>query len=366
MFESAYRYPIAVDFGDTSLTAVQLKEGRRGLAVRGLYHHELNGAGEDPNRAAEAVVSALRQVAGSRQFSGRSVVAHLPPDRIFSFPIRFQVGRDERLEDAIVRETQHYLPFPLENAVIDYPSILPVAAGADNAYRATIIAARMEDIHYTLDIVKRARLSLQAVDFSVSSLARLHDHLFGMNDNPVILCHVGRSRTLAAVIKKEGILGERMVPWGFLGLIRKIQDNMELKNDRYKAKILLKDYGLSEALGSGRQAVQETTAQEMICQILHQIISPYIEEFIDELHRIIAYTRSEEPDTTFEGIYLYGQAAGIRNLDAYVERRLSIPAKVVGPMEGFADSAGKALADVSEWDTFTLALGLGMRKVSWL
>ncbi len=312
-------------------------------------------------------MSALRKIKKTREFKGKRVAAHLPFEKVLSFPLLLQLGREETLEEAIVRETQDYIPFPIEEAVIDYPSVLRTSTEPAKAYRVTVIASRMKDIQHYHDTLKKAGLSLETVDFPVSSLYRLHAHQHEASEIPVILCHIGGYQTLAAVVQHNGILGERAFTWGFGSLATKIQNQMELKNDRYKAKILLKNYGLSSECGPGADADAGGTAiHDTICQILYQIIAPYAEELVDELHRLIAYIRSGDVNTTFEGVYLYGQGAAIHGLDAYVENRLNLPTTSVDPTEWLATTNGLLLSHSMDKNRFSLSLGLGMRKFTWL
>ena len=102
------------------------------------------------------------------------------------------------------------------------------------------------------------------------------------------------------------------------------------------------------------------------CRAIYQIITPQIEEWIFDFYKIIAYLRSEDHDINFAGIYMYGCAPLIPRLDHYLEKRLNIPTKLVNPLATLALSGGSVLPDISEGGPFSMALGLGMRKVSWL
>jgi len=363
MFESKYRYPIAIHFADEAVCAAQLKETSQGLAVIAVSHQPLNGSAEkDP----EGIVSALKSISKNGGFKGKRAVAHLPFNKVFSLPVKLQVGPEETVEGAIVREAKGYLPFPLEKAVLDYSSLLEISSGAARAFQATVIAAREEDILEYTRFIEKAGLSLEAVDSAVSSMYRLHEYLFGPSEHPDILCHIGWTQTLAAVLKKDGILGERVIPWGTRSLMKKINENMELKDDLTKVKLLLRDYGLSNECRSEEEKKTAAGFQESIRQIVYQIVSPCIEELVDEIHRLTAYVRSDETQTTFKGIYLYGQSIWIRDLDVYVSRRLNLPTSNIDPSERLPIIGGTLLSNFMDRDGVSLALGLGMRKVAWL
>ena len=243
MLDFSSIFPVGIDIGNRNIYAAQLQETKQGLVVRGLVHQEYQNEADGILAARDVLVPVLKEIINDKRLKGRRVVVNFPAQYLLSFPLNFQVGKEETVETAILRHSRQYITFPLEEAIIDYPSLAP--AGDDNKFRASVIAARREHMRDYLSILKKAGLTVEVVDFVVSSLFRLHHHLSGASENPVVLCHIGQTQTLITVIKNDGILGERFVPWGIRFLLRKIQENMELKNDRYKAKILLKNYGLS-------------------------------------------------------------------------------------------------------------------------
>jgi len=306
-------------------------------------------------------------VGKSEQFRGTRAVVHLPPRNIFSFPIRFQVGTTETVEEAIVRESKEHLPFPIEEAIIDYPSIVSLQSGDADTYKATIIAIHRDHLHRYLRVLKRAGLSVDAVDFGVSALLRLHTHLYETIHNPTILCTIGHAQSLLSAVTKDRILVQHDIHWGIQPLLEKILRNLAYFDNNAKAKIMVKQYGLlyeDQERGDNGSGFAEDITTDSICRALYQIITPYMEELINALHRIVGYVRAEE--TTGGSIYLYGQASFIRHLDHYLEKRLNIPITLVNPLTEISVAHKNILPDMAEGAPYALALGLAMRKVPWL
>ena len=133
--------------------------------------------------------------------------------------------------------------------------------------------------------------------------------------------------------------------------------------------MLLTKYGLIyENRESDKDGMDpnEESMRDSMPRAVYQIITPYIEELLEEFHKMIGYLRSEEQNVDFEGIYIYGQGAFIHDMDGYIGRRLDIPTNLVNPMTKIGLSEEGVLADMSEGFRFALALGLAMRKVPWL
>jgi type IV pilus assembly protein PilM len=361
-------YPIGIDIHRHNIYAVQLKKTRDGLAVRGLAHTAVENGAEKAWEPGEWLVPKLQEIKNNKVFRGKRVLLHLPSEYIYTFPITIQVGEGSTVEEAILLECGKHLPFPVEEASIDYPSIVSAPSGKVQKYKATIIAAQLEKMRQFVLTLKQAGLVVEAVDADISSLVRLHHYLHEMDAEPIMLCHLGYTRTLLSIVTKDRILVHRSVPWGVQILLTKLQENLELSHGQ--SRVLLKEYGLfrkdrkSPGQSSGLTDEDETT--ESMLRAISQIITPYLEALIYEFHNVIGYVISEEPDSRSQAIHVYGHADFIRDLDRYLESTLNIPTKVVNPMTKMPLLEDSMLPDLSEGAPFSLALGLAMRKVLWL
>lgn len=369
MFNFNFNYPIGIDIGVQHIYAAQLKHIRQGFAVRGLMHQELDGGAGSVSDRNDTLLPLLKNIVKSKRFVGKRVVLHIPHQNIVSFPMRFQVGKSETPEEVILRESKEYLPFPMEEAVIDYPSIVSPSSDSGTWHKVTIIAVRRDDIKQYLLILKKAGLIAEAVDFDLSSLIRLHNYLYNPTHNPILLFHIGYTQSLLSIVTKECILAYRYIPWGIEILVKKLLANLGLANNKNKAEILLRKYGLAHKNHQNRNNsanLTEDIETNNIFRAIYQIIMPFIEELIHEFHKIIAYVRSEKQNVVFESIYISGQASLIRHLDRYLENRLNIPTKLIDPVNKMTFSDSAMLLGISECAPFALALGLAMKKVSWL
>jgi type IV pilus assembly protein PilM len=370
MFEKRTRYPIGIDIQERQIFAVQLQSYRQGLAIKGLAHAEIdeNWQVDDPIESIDALRPALKKMAKNNSLRGKKAVLHVPSQHIISFPIRFKPAKAESLEQAIVRESAAYLPFPIEEAVIDYPSLEAVQSGDTTEYKAVMIAVHKDLIEKYVGLLKRVGLVVEAVDFQVSSLIRLHRHLRHEASGPTILCHLGMTQTLLVIVSNDSILAQRYVPTGLQYLLGKITDNLALSLSKNSAKVMLQKYGLAyqDQQRADRETIGHSGETNRLQRVIYQILSPQIEELLHELHKIIGYVRSEAPQTVFENVFVYGPGVLIRKLDDYLAKRLSIPTQLLNPLHTMEFSNDGILADPSEGGPFALAVGLAMRKVAWL
>jgi len=368
MFNFGYTYPIGIDIDSHNIFAVQLKDTGDGLAIRGLAHAEYEGSVEKASETDGGVVSQLKAITRNRAFRSKRVVVHLPSQYTLAFPINFRVGDEENVEEAILRKSEKHLPFPVEEAMIDYPSLASLASGEAEEYKATIIATQRDYIEQSLLMLKQAGLTVEAVDADISSLMRLHRYLHKVHAYSIMLCHIGYTQTLISIVTKDRILVHRNIAWGIRILLAKLQENLEIS--RHQARAILRDYGLlhkAEKDLNGDQGLKEDdVTRESLVRTIFQIMTPYLEALVYEFHNLIGYVISEEPDAAVQELCVYGQANFIRDLDRYLEKTLNIPTRSVNPMTEIALPEDNMLSDMSDGASFGLALGLAMRKVTWL
>ena len=361
-------YPIGIDIQNKHIYAAQFKKSRKGLVVGGLWHKELDCEVDNLDNANDILSPLLKEIARSNQFRGKKVIVHPPFQEIFTFPIRFRISEGDDVEELIVNESKKFMPFPIEEAVIDYPSISSVPLGGVHQYTVTVVASRKDHIEHYLYMLKKAGLSAEIFDFSVSALLRLHHVLFTPSENPIVLGNIGRNGSLLSIVTQEDILAQRMISWGIQPLVDKLRDNFEHLGEEHKAKMLLTNYGLryeDSIKAKKKSKISEKAEMDSMHKVIYQLVAPHIEELIHECHQLMAYVRSETENPKFKAVYMYGLANMIGNLEGFMQNRLQLPTKLVNPIRENRFQNNMKNMDISDGADFTLALGLAMRKVTW-
>ena len=367
MRKVATTYPIGIDLSDGCLTASQFRKGRQGSRVRGLLCRPLPpavgaGTGED-----DALAVALKTVRTCGLFKGRRVVFNLPLQDLSFFPVQFPLDKQENPEEGILREASKLLSYPPEEAVIDYPSLFTT----HETCHATVVAARRQAIDRWLGILRRAGFTTEIIDFSGSSLIRLHQRLFTLTNQADILCHLGRTGSMLSVLTGEGILSIADISWGVQLLWDKISTNLALPAGGSEAIKLLKSYGLGyREQGNSPEEVTEDRGLDdearNIYRAIFQIISPAVDELANECHNMMGYVSSVHGNVDFGTVYLYGLADLIAHLDRYLEQQLELPVQSVDVMARLDVPDGEHVAALSGEISPAPVLGLAMRALPWL
>ncbi|MBI9089375.1 MAG: pilus assembly protein PilM [Desulfobacterium sp.] len=352
--------PIAFDIRRSWVDVVQIRKGRTGIFIHHMARHPVDPGSTTRERPFHHLTPLLKAILKERRFRGRQAMVHMPGDQVLSFPVAFQVNRGESLEHALVKEAGKHLPYPLEEAVIDYPCLVSDPPG--NGHRATVVAARQKEILELFQIFKGCGFLSTAVDFAPLSLIRLHHFLFPATTGPAIVCHIGQGDSSIQVVSQDRILALRRFTWGLRHLVTKLNTSLAFTGEGQKALNLIKEHGLAhyqveeEGFPSPPRGAEDMKTDRIVARM----IAPGIEELVHEFHKIIGYTRNQEQIHAFETIYFYGHASQILGLAAYIKKRLNIKGTLVHPEDkiGFLPATGKALYQQTPADH---ALGLCLR-----
>jgi type IV pilus assembly protein PilM len=347
-------YPIAIDIGSDAVYALQLQTQPEKLKIRNMMYQKLDMETIDFEDQICALPPILKRIKKDKQFKGRRVIAHIPVRKVQCFPVKFMVNKNQIIDEAIAKEVEKNLPYPLDEAVIDYPSIdYPSIGRTDPGQYCKVIvtAVLKKDIEMIMDVFNTAGLLLEVIDYRPVSFIRLHHHLFKPLEKPIIICHIGQGESSVQILNKHRILAIDKFDWGINHLISKLNTNLNFEDKKFNAINLLRKHGL-------KQKSQKKEDQK-IRHIVSRIILPGVEELVFEFHKLLGYVRNKEILGEVQTIYLYGFANWIKDLDTYIEKRVNIPVRIM-------DTVSFDLNGYDEIEPFIPALGLAIRKVQCL
>jgi type IV pilus assembly protein PilM len=367
IFES--RLPIAVDISNHVVRAAQLSQTRNGEVVSALARRELKQDADTLVNRPDGLAASIRSLIRVNGFKGKRVVVHLPLQHVFSFPLGCEVGKRETLDDAIMREAQDALPFPVEEAVIDCASVREVPGTRPKQYKAILVTIRRDCVHRYVRAIKWAGLVPEAIDTGTTALVRLHQRLHEMDEQPVIFCNIDETQTMLSVVTAESILAQHQVEWGLRPVKEKVADNLEIAKDQSGAARLLERHGV--AYDAVEQGMVDRTAgprgtEDRIGRIVYQLVAPHLERLVYEFHTIIGYVRSEMSGAGFGKVFLYGLGGSVQGMASYIGDRINIPTECVNPIDSLTLTSEQEPPSAAEGTAYAMSLGLAMRKVPWL
>jgi type IV pilus assembly protein PilM len=359
------KYPIAFDIGFHDIYALQLEKHGGRFRIQEMFHQRLERELTDIKQSSPDLLNALKIIKKQGRFKGNRAVIHIPAHKVFSFPIEFILKSDETMEEAILREVEQNLPYPIEEAVIDYPSM--TRSTKKKPQKVIIVSVHRNDIEEILAVFKKAGFQADALDFRPISSIRLHQYIADISDDPSVICYVGREASSVQIFNNDRILAMNKFPWGLNRLIHKLNTNLGFEETTANGLELLTQHGIS---ASGKSTSGIRSADDIqdanTGPIVARIITPAIEELVFEFHKILGYIRNKEGIHRIKDISFYGAAPMILGLDDYIQNRMNIPAKTINILDQIDIKPHLLAAGFDDITPFAAALGLAMREIPWL
>jgi type IV pilus assembly protein PilM len=308
MFLSTKTPSVAVDMGSHSIKLVQLgqlKNGSFELVSLGMMPLEqgsiFEGAIKDPDQVSEALAGLVK----AEKIQSNFVVASVSGKAVFVKKIKVPEMPEEELSKKITEEAEQYIPFDINNVVLDYQVLGKVNGNwsqseeqgfADEGeyspmVEALLVAVQRDVIDERTDVLLGAGLKPAIIDLDVFALmnaARLNKNLTAMGATALI--DLGDSSTM---------------------LMSKFQVSFS-QTHRMKGGCLPDGVDKDE--------------------VLALIVQGY-KKFFDEIQKSFEYFHALS-NTSVARILLSGGGCLINGMDSFMADFLKVPVEHLDPMQG--------------------------------
>ena len=224
---------VGLDVGSTAVKAIALGPRSRGEGLRPILGQSLApleaGQEADASGAIRTAVSALHVPVRTVNLSvsGQWVIM-----RILEMPKM----KPAELKQALPFEAQRYLPFNIQDVVVDGALLGPSEA---NKIWVLIVACKKELLERRIDWVKRAGLEVALIDVDAVALtnAFLTNGARREAESTRAIINVGAQLTNLVIVRGEIPYLVRDIPWGGEKLVRHVTEQMGLEPEAVKQEL---------------------------------------------------------------------------------------------------------------------------------
>lgn len=246
---------VGLDIGSTSVKVVALgpkKSGTRSIVGQSLVPIE-TGQEADASGAIKTAMAKLH-------FPARTVNISVSGQWVIMRIIEMPIMKPNEIRQALPFEAQRYLPFSIQDVVID-----GVVLGSIDATKmwVLIVACKKELIERRVDWVRRAGLEVNIID--VDALALANGFLASIDGRRLegtrSLINVGAQVTSLVIFQGETPYLVRDVPWGSDKLIRHVAEQTGLEAEAVHKELVQGE--ASSALQSALRLASESMVTEL-------------------------------------------------------------------------------------------------------
>mgnify|MGYP001805846063 CR=1 FL=1 len=282
----------------------------------------------------------IKNLLGDLKVKNRQAVVSLPEDEVISRLVRLPPLKESEIMDALRFEAETFVPFPLEEVLIDYEII-----EKDDSGRLTIfvIAAKNELINSYLKLFKSIGIELLALESPAVALRRVLKLAMPMVER-VVAVDMGEKYSDVFSINKNNVYFARSLSVGGESLTRAISLNLGL--DMASSEEYKKAYGMK--------------ANELEGKIRNAIM-PIFNDISEEIRKTLALF-AEDIGKPAEILVLNGGGANLPGMAEELTKILGIEVQVLQPFVNVDTTKTQSAYNLNtEGCKFSLAIGLALR-----
>ena len=334
---------IGIDIGASTIKAVEIEAGF---------------AGELTLRKANMVprTEGIRKALSGMSSKGAKVIGiiNCPTTCLRYLTVPMMPGKE--LNEAIKWEAKDKIPFPLEEASMDYSIQEELEEAGVKKLRIKFAALPTQVINDTMALLKEAGvepISLTEPPLAVECLAR---YLNLNKEEAVAIIDIGSEFTEINIVKHDSLKFYRKINSGGAAITKAMTSALVSEQGRVElspeaAEKIKINYGIPA------EVTPDLIEGKISAPQLISLIRPATERLFQEIERSFEYYREESEGDKVKSVILFGGSAQLKGLAGFLQENLGVPVSVGDPLKGI--SARRGAIDNPESVSHRLANAVG-------
>jgi type IV pilus assembly protein PilM len=341
---------IGLDVSASAIKMVELKQTKAGgwvLQRCGIEPLDHGWIVDGTIENFDAVVAALKRLLQKTGTKTKKVAMAISPSLVITKKILVPSGlHDQELETHVEAEANHYIPFALEEASLDY-CVTGTSTGDSGDVEVLIVATRKEKVQDRIALAEAAGLGLVILDVESyagrAALSRLIQQLPNKGKQATVaLFEVGAQTTSMHVLRDELVLYEREQPFGSGQLL----------------KLIVRQYGMAM-----EEAVIKWRNTDLPDDYVATILEPFVAGISHEIGRALQFFFTSTQHKTVDYIMLSGDAGIFTGLAKLITNQTNFACSVINPFEAMTiDPSIREKKLRLDAPAYMIACGIAMRR----
>lgn len=353
---------VGIELAPERVNIVQIRKQRQGVKIQALTSVEVpeglvtDGQIADPPGMAELIQQGLSasKIKTSRVATGvpgRDSIVRL-------IPVPSELDDKELREMVLNHEAGLYLPYPREEADVDYQKLgYFIDEDGIEKVQVLLVATRKEVTDTYISTFEQAGLQIDVLEINSFALIRtIRDQLrqFGPQEAAVLVDIEFDSCEIAIIVNGVPQFS-RTVPIGMYQMQAALSRAMSLPLSRNMD--MLRDMPIVPSSMDGG-----TTGMSEINPGMASVLR-VLGELTDELRRSVDFYLNQSENLEVAQIFLAGPGGGLQQLDEFFTQRLGLPATQIDPIGSLSLQVDEEKYPIQDRTGLGIVLGLGMREV---
>ncbi|QWK22258.1 type IV pilus assembly protein PilM [Thermus antranikianii] len=315
----------------------------------------------------QALAQELKELLAEARTKKRYVVTAVPNPSVILRTLQVPKMPPKEMEEAVRWEAERYIPFPIDEVVLDFAPLDPLAEAAEGEQVEVMVgAARQEAVASLLEALRGAGLTPIILDVKpFAGLYPLEAQLSSDPEGVSVAVEIGAESTSLVLLKGNRPLAVRILALSGKDFTEAIGKSFGL--DFLTAEEVKRTYGLATIPTEDEELLLDFDAERERYSPakIYDAIRPVLVELTQEIRRSLEFFRVQLGDVQPEVGYLYGGGSRLRGLSTLLTDTLGVNFTVPDPWQGIqVDPKRFDLEKIKEMGPeFLVPVGLALRGV---
>lgn len=310
---------VGIDISGSYLSIIEMVQATDSISVKNFDVLEM-AHGASKEETILQTINFLKEAFSRVQSKDPKVYCVLSGSEVVIRRVSLRKMRPKDLREAIKWEIKSHVPFPIDNAVINFRPIGQDQDKASAKQELLVTVVQQRAIDETRSVFEAAGIKLDGITvapFAVWEVLREAGVL--QKDKTTSLMNIGSDTTKISFFRGDMLEFYRELPLAGNSFTKAmigqfVADKWQMNMDYAQAEKTKRLYGIPD------QASEETTPEGIPLSHIYQVIRPALRRFINEVARSFGYYKEQFGRETVDRVLISGGASKMKNIE-----------KVLGP-----------------------------------
>lgn len=355
---------IGIDIGTNSVKAAQIVDTLGGWSLHKITYAEIPSV-EEKDRP-PAVVGALKEALSGMDTQKAKIVSVVSCPKTCTRNLITPLIPRQELAEAVHWEAKNSIPFPLEEAVLDFAVTGEVADKGGKKLRLMLAASPKETVKNLLSVFSQCGLkaaSLIPVSEAMRSLLAGSKQSAvpagRQGEETVAVVEMGAAMTELNIYRQAHLVFSRKLSVAARNITEALRSTLLSEQGRVEltleeAERVKKTCGLPEV-----ESEERIDGKISMNQVL-SLIRPEVEQLVGDIEGSLDFYREESLGGKVDKILLFGGGAALKGLAAFLKSELGVEVSVGDAFGTAKILAAAGVSDGRGSHLFNLAVGAAM------
>ena len=278
----------------------------------------------------------LKETLKTNKMKAKQMIFTINSTSILTREIILPSVKPEEMSEMIKYDIEQYMPVSIDEYDIEYKIIEEFEEEGSKKSKVLVAAVQKEIVLDYISLAKELGLNIVAIDITSNSVSKLFETSNLINNesysvvNTAALIDLGYNTITVNFIANGKLQFSRVIPRG----------GVELEPFYLKEEVAVS----AEAVTTQINRLDLFSGDE-----LNDGLKTVIDNWLQEIQRILQYYSSRSNKNTVEKVFVYGGYAGLKGIDDYFKSALGLPVLNINTISNIKVSDGLAKGDLKHY-----------------